>query len=92
MCAVSSGSYETVEALLEDGAGVAAKNVTGSTALHMGIARDASLETINLLLRSGASAQIETSNEFGYTPLRVALERGREDIVQLLRESLTKTG
>jgi len=53
----------------------------------MGIAHDASLEAINLLLRSGAGAQIETSNEFGYTPLRVALERGREEIVQLLRES-----
>src|SRR5712691_3700489 len=61
MCAVSSCSYETVEALLEYGADVAAKNVNGSTALHIGIARDASLEMINLLLRSGASAQIEAS-------------------------------
>jgi len=87
MWAVSSCSHESVEALREHGADVAAKNVNGSTALHIGIARDASLETINLLLRSGAGAQIETSNEFGDTPLRVALERGREEIVQLLRES-----
>jgi ankyrin repeat protein len=86
MCAVSSRSYETVEVLLEHGADVAAKNVNGSTALHVGIARDVSLETIRPLLRSGANAQIET-NEFGYTPLRVAHERGREEIVQLLRES-----
>jgi hypothetical protein len=87
MCAVSSSSYETVEVLLEHGADVAAKNVNGSTALHMAIARNASLETIRLLLRSGASAQIETSNEFGYTPLRIALERGGEEVVHLLRAS-----
>jgi ankyrin repeat protein len=86
MCAASSASRDTVALLLEHGADVEAKNLNGSTALHMAIRSGADLKTIELLLRSGASAQIETPNEFGYTPLRVAQERGREEIVQLLQE------
>jgi ankyrin repeat protein len=88
MYAASSGSHHTVALLLEHGADVEAKNGNGSTALHMAISHGAGLETIELLLRSGASTQIEIPNEFGYTPLRIALERGREEIVQLLREFL----
>jgi ankyrin repeat protein len=86
MCAAASGSHEIVALLLEHGADVAAKNVNESTALHMAIAFGASLETIHLLLRSGAGALIDTANKFGYTPLRGAIEKGRKDIVQLLRE------
>jgi ankyrin repeat protein len=88
MYAVSSPSNPTAALLLEHGADVHAKDGNGSTALHMAIRNGASLETIELLLRSGASTQIETTNEFGYTPLRIALETGRDGIVRLLREFL----
>jgi ankyrin repeat protein len=87
MYAACSASHHTVALLLEHGADVEAKNVHGSTALHMAVAYGAGRETIDLLLRSGTGTQVETANEFGYTPLRVALERGREEVVQLLRES-----
>jgi len=74
--------------LLEAGAEVGAKNANGSTALHMAIVHDAAVETIELLLRSGAGDQIEVENEFGYTPMRVAVERRREEVVRVLREFL----
>ncbi|PYT18907.1 MAG: hypothetical protein DMG59_02455 [Acidobacteria bacterium] len=86
MYAACSTSPDTVALLLKHGADIEAKNVYGSTALFMAVANGAGLETVDLLLRSGAGAQIETPNEFGYTPVRVAHERGREEIVRLLRE------
>jgi ankyrin repeat protein len=87
MGAVSSQSHETAAILLEHGADVGAKNAYGSTALHMAIANGAALGTIALLLRSGASTQIDTPDEFGRTPIGIAVERARDEIVQLLRGS-----
>jgi hypothetical protein len=52
----------------------------------MAIANGAALETIALLFRSGASTQIDTPDEFGRTPIGIAVERARDEIVQLLRE------
>jgi ankyrin repeat protein len=86
MYAASSASLETVALLLESGADIAAKNGNGSTALHLAIRNDASLETIDFLLQSGASTQIETPNDFDYTPIRIAREKGSQEIVQLLRK------
>jgi ankyrin repeat protein len=86
MYAACSASHQTVALLLEHGANVEGKDVHGSTALHMAIRHGADLETIELLLRSGASALIETPNEFGHTPLHIAHEKGREETLQLLRE------
>jgi hypothetical protein len=47
-------------------------------------AADASLDTIHLLLRSGAGAHAHAENQFGYTPLRAASETGHEDVAALL--------
>jgi ankyrin repeat protein len=86
MYAVTSGSRETVALLLETGADVTARNAYGGSALHMAIANGASLEIVDLLLRSGARSLVETANQSGYTPMRIAVERGRDDVVKLLRE------
>jgi ankyrin repeat protein len=86
MYAAAAASHQTVAFLLASGADVEARNGNGSTALYIAIANGATPETIDLLLRSGAGTQIETPNEFGHTPLRIALEGGREEIVRLLRE------
>jgi ankyrin repeat protein len=90
MHAACASSHQSIALLLENGADVLVKNANGSTALHMAIGHGADLATIGMLLRAGANAQIETPNDHGYTPLRVALERGRDEVVQLLREFQTK--
>ena len=87
MHAACSASHQAVAVLVESGAAVEPKNGNGSTALHMAVGHGASVETIELLLRSGAAGQIGTANEFGYTPLRMAIEKGRDEIVQILKNS-----
>jgi ankyrin repeat protein len=91
MYAASSASLQAVAFLLSSGADAEARSGNGSTALHMAIENGASLETIELLLRSGASKQIDDANEFGYTPLRLALDEGRDDIAKVLREFQGRT-
>ena len=86
MYAASSASPQTVAFLLESGADVGVKNANGSTALYMAIANRAGRETIELLLQFGAGNQIETPNQFGYTPMQVARECDRPEIIQLLTE------
>jgi ankyrin repeat protein len=81
--AAKGGHAALCRRLLQQGADIAARNAHGSTALHMAVG-SADRGVIELLLDSGADAFIETPNEYGYTPLRAAREKGREDIVQLL--------
>ena len=88
MHAVSADSQAAITLLLEAGADIAAKSANGATILYLAIAGGASLDTIDLLLRSGAAGQIEIPNQFGYTALHLANERGRGEIVRRLRESI----
>jgi ankyrin repeat protein len=45
------------------------------------------LETAEFLLQSGAASQINSKNKFGQTPLDIAVEQEREDLVELLRKA-----
>jgi ankyrin repeat protein len=85
MWAVSARSLETVALLLEKLADARAKNANHSTALHMALVRGAGAKIIELLLQSGAGADIGAANEFGQSPLSFAQETGREDLVELLQ-------
>jgi ankyrin repeat protein len=82
----AAGSAQTVAELLQRGADVGVRNRFGSFALHLAAGCGASLDTIRLLLRSGAAAHAHAENTFGYTPLRAANETGHEDVAALLRE------
>jgi ankyrin repeat protein len=79
------GSAETVNQLIDAGADVGVKNRHGTLALHAASWCGASVETVRLLLRSGATAHIDVKNEFGYTPAGIAEEKGRHDLVALFR-------
>ena len=83
----ASGSAETVASLIEAGADLGVRNSHGTLALHFAVGHGASLDTIRLLLQSGAAAHVHAENDHGYTPLRVAVERGRDDAAALLRQS-----
>jgi ankyrin repeat protein len=85
MYAAMGKSRDAIALLLEHGADAGAKNAQESTALHMAIWRGAELPAIELLLRAAGSALIEAKNKFGYSPLSIAIEKGREDAAQLLR-------
>jgi ankyrin repeat protein len=82
----ASGSSRTVTLLLNAGADVGVRNRYGTLALHVAVWCGASLDTIRLLLRSGASTHIDITNDFGYTPASIAAEKGREDVGALFRE------
>jgi ankyrin repeat protein len=60
--------------------------------LHLAAGRGANLDTIRLLLQSGATAHAHAENHFGYTPLRAATETGHEDVAALLRELDSRPG
>jgi ankyrin repeat protein len=79
-------SVDVVRLLIDAGADVGVRNRYGTLALHAAVWCGASLETIRLLLRSGASTHIDIKNEFGYTPATIAAEKGRQDVVALFRE------
>jgi ankyrin repeat protein len=82
----SAGSAETVALLLREGADVGVRDRNGTLALHIAVGCSASLDTIRLLLESGATAHVYTANNWDYTPLRGAEKAGRPDLVSLLRE------
>jgi ankyrin repeat protein len=79
-------SAELVAFLIQEGADVGVRNRYGTLALHAAVWSGASLDTIRLLLRSGAAAHITIKNEFGYTPAGIAEAKARSDVAALFRE------
>ena len=75
---------EAVKLLLEHGAHVhqLSRNAMRNQALHACIALNQSLETVRLLIESGAD--VNYSQAAGYTPLHQAAANGNEAIVRLL--------
>jgi ankyrin repeat protein len=80
------GSSETVAQLIASGADVGKQNRYGTVALHVAVWCGASIDTVRLLLRSGASAHIHVKNQFGYSPASIAADKSQSDIAALFRE------
>lgn len=85
MYAAAPSGLPVVSLLLQHGASITAKNRNGSTVLHLAVANNADLETIRLLLDSGAGVHAGTANAFGHTPRKLAEKAGRAELLELLR-------
>jgi ankyrin repeat protein len=80
------GSRATIELLLREGADAGRTNRYATLPLHAAAWVGADIDTVRVLLRAGTQAHIEAKNEFGFTPARIAAERGRDEIAALFRE------
>ena len=70
--------------LLDRGAPIEAKNLTGFTALHHA-AEAGSLEAAEVLVARGA--KLDTTNRTGATPLETAIEQGQTAMVAALKKA-----
>lgn len=84
--AVGGNSLKTVKFLLGHGADPAARNVNGSTVFHSAASLEDGSKMLALLLENAPSEALSAENRFGYTPLRVAEERGRTVNAAFFRE------
>ncbi len=73
VAAAETGDRIHVSRLLDQGAAVDARAIDGTTALHWA-ARADRLDTVRLLLESGADAN--AADRYGVTPLYLAAENG----------------
>ena len=79
--AANKGDSEVVEALLDSGADINARDEQNQTALHQAANRGHTL-VVKLLLERGAD--VNAKNLFGQTPLLAPVYRGSLDIVRAL--------
>ena len=85
---LETASYATTVLLLQGGAlSDVSEGGTGCTPLHY--AAEHSSELVTLLLDSGARM---TSNAYGQSPLDVAVDAGRLDIVKLMQDRMQMSG
>jgi hypothetical protein len=78
------GRIGAVEYLLNRKADINARNAYGHTPLYGCISRSGTMEIVAMLLDHNADFTIPDSD--GKTPLKLATEKGRQDIVDLLRQ------
>jgi ankyrin repeat protein len=83
--------FEGVRMLLHHGANPDAMTRWGDNALHHALRRDNALCTIELLLDHGADPLLRTTTD-QKSAVDMAAERGRADVLRLLREDGVPTG
>ena len=84
--AATSGKFDSVKFLLDNGAEVNVKNLSGDTALSCAVRSRAApvLEIVRLLLAHGAA--VNTKNDHCETPLLIAAHRNADKVANLLIE------
>lgn len=83
--AIRNGCIEIVKYLINSGSFVFATNRDGSNLLHLAAENDNLVEICKLLLKNGI--KINYLNNFGYSPLHVAVIQGSSDTAKLLIEN-----
>ena len=86
------GSRATIELLLREGANARLANRYATLPLHAAAWVGASVDTVLLLLRAGAPADIHAKNEFGFTPAKIAADRRHDEISAVFREFSPESG
>jgi serine/threonine-protein phosphatase 6 regulatory ankyrin repeat subunit B len=86
MHAAGMGHASAVEMLLQRGADIRVKDRTGRTALHLAcrLSGDKGVTVVQVLVRYGVDCN-ERDN-FGMSPLKVALDRGNKKCAEVLRQ------
>ena len=74
--------YDVLQQMLQAGANIEEKDGNSDTLLLYGIKNNDTLETISTLLELGANPNVTDSD--GYSPLSVAIQKNRDDVVRLL--------
>lgn len=86
MLAAYNGSEEACRILIQAGADVNAQDKTGNSIL-MGVSFKGLPHIASLLLKAGANVKLK--NGFGLTALGFAKTFGRQDVVDVLRDSVS---
>ena len=81
--AVETENIRLVKYLLTQGANIEAKNVDGSTPLHMAVETE-NIKLVRSLLTQGASTEVKNNDES--TPIDIAIEIGDNNLVHYLKQ------
>lgn len=76
------GSLDVLKAMLNAGLDINARNKEGNTVLHILIKRN-STQTARLLLKKGADYNIANNDQV--TPVQLAVENGKDDLLELMQ-------
>lgn len=70
--AIKSNDLTLLQEVIQRGANINARNYVGSTALHMAVSGNASVDILRTLMENGATVAVK--NNFGLSPVKVCIE------------------
>ena len=79
------GNMAIVEAMLKGGASITARDIRGRTLVYSA-SLNGQVEVVKTLLQKEGQQQLDTANDYGWTPINVAADGGHLEVVRLLVE------